>query len=63
MILLMMPFCCTLKVKETVGVLWKGYGLSLKVVELWSCFKIEEVRNLAQNFKLLGEEQREAYIV
>ena len=59
MILLMMPLSCTLKVKETVGVLWRRYGLSLKVVKLWWCFKIEEVRNVAQNLSTFWAKSKE----
>ena len=34
---------CTLRVVETVGVLWRRLTMFLKVVELWLCFKMQKV--------------------
>ena len=36
---------CTLRVVETVGVLWRRLTMFLKVVELWLCFKTQKVCN------------------
>ena len=41
----MMLLNCTLKAQEIVGVLWKRFTMYLNVVELWLCFKIQEVCN------------------